>query len=183
MDIKGHQITLKQLFFLLLYYSVGIRLPRSGTFFNLGGRFRYMCCKRIFLICGKHVNIDRKVNFGVGIYLQIGDYSGLGQNSVIPSNTIIGKYVMMGPNCYILDHNHIFDDVSKPMIFQGKTKKIQTVIGDDVWIGRDVIMTPGRVVQNGSIIAAGCVLCKDFPSMSIIGGNPSKLIKSRVSSH
>ena len=41
-------------------------------------------------------------------------------------------------------------------------------------------MTPGRVVKRGSVIAAGCVLCKDFPEYSVIGGNPSKFIKSRL---
>ena len=54
-----------------------------------------------------------------------------------------------------------------------------TVIEDDVWIGRNVIMTPGRLIKKGSIIAAGCVLSKDFPEYSIVGGNPSKLIRIR----
>ena len=57
---------------------------------------------------------------------------------------------------------------------------LATIIEDDVWIGRGVMMTPGRVVKRGSVIAAGCVLCKDFPEYSVIGGNPSKFIKSRL---
>ena len=40
-------------------------------------------------------------------------------------------------------------------------------------------MTTGRTVKKGSIIAARCVLTKDFPEYSIVGGNPSKLIRSR----
>ena len=53
------------------------------------------------------------------------------------------------------------------------------IVGDDVWIGRDVVMTPGRTIQDGSIIAAGCILCKDFPKYAIVGGNPAKLIRFR----
>ena len=53
-------------------------------------------------------------------------------------------------------------------------------IEDDVWIGRNVLMTPGRHIAKGSIIAAGCVLTKDFPEYSIIGGNPGKFIRSRL---
>ena len=41
-------------------------------------------------------------------------------------------------------------------------------------------MTPGRRVRKGSIIAAGSVLTKDFPEYSIVGGNPARLIKSRI---
>ena len=42
-------------------------------------------------------------------------------------------------------------------------------------------MTPGRHIKKGSIIAAGCVLTKDFDEYSIIGGNPGKIIKKRQS--
>ena len=86
---------------------------------------------------------------------------------------------MMGPNCYILKINHLFDKIETPMIKQGFSTPKTTYIGDDVWIGRDVLMTPGRVIKQGSIIAGGCVLCKDFPEYSIVGGNPSVLIKTR----
>lgn len=86
---------------------------------------------------------------------------------------------MMGPNCFILDVNHDVSDTSKPMCFQGMGARKTTIIDDDVWIGRDVKMTPGRHISRGSIIAMACVLTKDFPEYSIIGGNPSKIIKSR----
>lgn len=85
----------------------------------------------------------------------------------------------MGHNCYILSQNHRFDDLSLPMGNQGYILGKQTIIEDDVWIGRDVLMTTGRTVKKGLIIAARCVLTKDFPEYSIVGGNPSKLIRSR----
>lgn len=125
------------------------------------------------------MNVEKGAWFGSGYLIEIGDYSGIGINAHIPNNTIIGDYVMMGPNCYILDANHSFDDLSKPMMFQGRNEIKQTIIGNDVWIGRDVLMMPGRTISDGSIIAGGCVLTKDFPEYSVVGGNPSKLIKSR----
>lgn len=100
-------------------------------------------------------------------------------NACIPGNTKIGNDVMMGPNCYILPHNHSFDRTDIPMRKQGFTEKKQTIIEDDVWIGRDVTMTPGRIIKKGSIIAACAVLTKDFPEYSIVGGNPAKFLKSR----
>lgn len=166
---------------LVLYYGLCRWLPSSS--FPLLGRIfkksRYYCCLVIFARCGKDVNIEHGVVFGCGFDVEIGDKSGIGINCVVPSNIRIGKYVNMGPNVYILSRNHKFDNPDIIMQHQGYTQSKQTIIGDDVWIGRQVIFTPGRIVKNGSIIGAGCVLCKDFPEYSIVGGNPSRLIKSR----
>ena len=54
------------------------------------------------------------------------------------------------------------------------------IIGNDVWIGREVLFTPGRTVLDGTVIAARTCLCKDFPEYSVVGGNPSRLIKTRI---
>lgn len=59
-------------------------------------------------------------------------------------------------------------------------KKI-TRIGNDIWIGRDVHITAGRTIADGSIIAMCSVLTKDFQPYSVVGGNPAKMIKKRKS--
>lgn len=165
---------------LILYYAIGIYLPRSAKCLKIGGVCRRFLCKRIFKKCGVGVNIERGAKFGNGRGVELGDYSGIGINAVIPNNSIIGKYVMMGPNVYIFSRNHEYSDTSIPMQKQGNTEHKGIVIEDDVWIGQNVMIMPGRTIKKGSIIAAGCVLCKDFPSYSVIGGNPSRLLKSRI---
>ena len=179
MKINGRNINISKVVFLIIYYSFARYLPESHKYGNFGGRVRYFICKKIFKKCGKNVNIERMAWFGSGADLEIGDYSGIGINCHIPSDTVIGKYVMMGPNCFILDVNHNFCDTTKPMCFQGMSGRKKTIIEDDVWIGRCVSFTPGRHVSRGSIIAMNCVLTKDFPEYSIVGGNPVKLIKKR----
>lgn len=62
---------------------------------------------------------------------------------------------------------------------QGYEESLPVVIEDDCWIGIGVYVMAGRKIAKGSIIAAGCVLTKDFPQYSIIGGNPGRLIKTR----
>jgi len=176
MKLRGIEISIKKIFFLIIYYKL-VRFFPSNKF---GKRARYICCKRIFRYCGKNVNIERLANFGSGRDIEIGDNSGLGINCCIPSNTKIGNDVMMGPNCYILASNHAFSRTDIPMWQQGFTERKQVIIEDDVWIGRDVTMTPGRIVKRGSIIAACTVLTKNFPEYSIVGGNPAKFIKSRL---
>ena len=180
MIIYGQKFKVSQLICIVLYYSVARWLPKSGTFFNIGGCCRRIIVKRIFKKCGKCVNVERGAFFGKGIGIELGDYSGIGLNANIPGDTIIGKYVMMGPNCTIFSLNHQSCDISRPMMLQGFTSKKQTIIEDDVWIGQNVMMTPGRHISRGSIIAAGCVLTKDYPEYSVIGGNPSRLIRSRI---
>ena len=182
MRILGQNFRITQMLCLMLYYGFARHLPGSDTIL-LGGvsrRFRAVLCKRIFKYCGKNVNIERGACFGSGRLVELGDYSGLGINCIVPSDVKIGNNVMMGPNCYILSQNHRIDDINIPMNRQGFVKKSRTVIEDDVWIGRDVTFTPGRYVSKGSVIGACCLLCKDFPPFSIVGGNPSKLIRSRL---
>lgn len=169
-----------KIFYLFVYKFFLKYLPSSNSFFgSVSKKLRYHCCRKIFKFCGKNVNIEKGADFGSGFDLMIGDNSGIGVNCRVPSNIIIGINVMMGPNCFILDANHKFESKDLPIRCQGYTEKMQTIIGDDVWIGRDVLLTPGRKIEQGSIIAARCVLTKDFPEFSIIGGNPSKLIRTR----
>ena len=168
---------------LLIYYAVARWLPNSDCRFggSFARRFRYFCCRHIFKSCGKNVNIERGAFFGNGRNIVVGDNSGIGVNAVIPNDIIIGRNVMMGPECYILVQNHEFSRIDVPMNSQGfKYPEHPTIIEDDVWIGREVTMTPGRTIRRGTIIGACTLLCKDFPEYSIVGGNPSKLIRSRI---
>ena len=175
MKIRNKDISISKIFFYFVYKYFAKHLPSN----SFGKRTRYYVCKHIFKKCGKNVNIEKGANFGYGFDVEIGDNSGIGINAVIPGDTIIGKDVMMGPNCFILSINHETSRTDIPMRLQGNTKPKKTIIQDDVWIGRNVTMTPGRTISKGSIVAACCVLTKDFPEYSIIGGNPSRLIRSR----
>lgn len=125
---------------------------------------------------GKHVRV--KHNADVSPFIQIGDGSELGQHCLIHSHVVIGNKVIMGPNVKIYSRNHRFDDLSVPIADQGKNQ-LETRIGDDVWIGANVIVLPGVCVGNHSVIAAGSVVTKDIEPYSIVGGNPAKLIKKR----
>ena len=149
-------------------------------FGKFGKWCRYKVCRHIFKSCGENVNIERGAYFGTGQGVCIGNNSGIGINAVVPNDIVIGNNVMMGPDVIIFSRNHNTARTDIPMGQQGDSPARQTVIEDDVWIGQRVMMTPGRHVKQGTIVAAGCVLCKDSPPpYAIIGGNPSALIKIR----
>jgi virginiamycin A acetyltransferase len=59
--------------------------------------------------------------------------------------------------------------------------KGNTIVGNDVWIGYNVTILPGITIGDGAIIAANTTVTKNVPPYSIVGGNPSKVIKKRFS--
>lgn len=140
---------------------------------------RVWCCRHIFAECGKEVNIERGVYFGNGRNVRLGSRSGLGVNARIKDNTIIGNDVMMGPNFVVQESRHSFERTDIPMGQQPELPPQQVIIGNDIWIGADVMIIGNRRVADGSILAARTVLTKEFPAYSIIGGNPSRLLRSR----
>ena len=169
----------------ILYYSIGIHLPKSNSRispFGIWRKFRAMCAKGIIVASGgnvgKNINIQKGGVFGSKI--SIGDNSGLGINSTVQGNVDIGNNVMVGPEVYIYTQNHCHQRTDIPMIMQGYEAEKKVAIHDDVWIGARVIILPGVTIGRGCIIGAGSIVTKDIPEYSIAAGNPAKVIKSRT---
>lgn len=57
--------------------------------------------------------------------------------------------------------------------------KGDTVVGNDVWIGRESVIMPGIKIGDGAIVAAYSVVAKDVEPYTIVGGNPARPIKKR----
>ncbi len=57
--------------------------------------------------------------------------------------------------------------------------KGDTIVGNDVWIGQNVVVMPGIHIGDGAIIAAHSVVTKDVSAYHIVGGNPAKIIRKR----
>ncbi len=171
-----------RLFSLYLYYVILNKLPHSSV--PIIGlpceRIKEFFAKKIFKYCGSNINIGKGARFGNGKNIEIGDNSGIGMYSKVPNDIIIGKDVMMGLNVTIFGSNHVFDRVDLPIRKQGMKKYSPVIIEDDVWIGSNVIIMPGLSIKKGTVIGAGAIVTKEFPSYSIIGGNPAKLLKSRL---
>ena len=65
----------------------------------------------------------------------------------------------------------------KPKSMVEKRKRI--TIGNDVWLGRNVIVTNGANIGNGVIAGAGAVITKDVPDYAIVAGVPARIIRYR----
>lgn len=165
---------------ILFYELIAKNLPFSYSKFNLGQLYlRRWVLKNLSPKVGTNVNLERKVWIINWNNVEIGNNSGIGMNSRIGS-VQIGNNVLMGPECCILTNDHEFSDTTIPMNCQGYKGEAKVIIEDDVWIGQRVIILPGVRIGQGSIIGAGSVVTKNVESYSIIGGNPAKLIRSRI---
>lgn len=57
--------------------------------------------------------------------------------------------------------------------------KGDTIIGNDVWIGRESVILPGVKIGDGAIVAAYSVVTRDIPAYTVCGGNPARVLKAR----
>lgn len=174
---------MKRKFWLILYYGFARYLPptHKGLLGLIGSKLRRTCAMHLFKSCASDVNIEHMADFGNGAGIEIGSRSGIGIHCHVPNDIKIGDCVLMGPYCHILNntsHNYSRNDI--PIIDQGVSKiKKRTIIGNDVWMGRQCLMVSGKTIGNHTIIGAGSVVCKDIPDNVVAAGNPIRIVKQR----
>jgi acetyltransferase-like isoleucine patch superfamily enzyme len=88
----------------------------------------------------------------------------------------IGDNVYTSPFVQIVAVNHVYADLTRPIIEQGITAQ-GIVIEDDVWIGSSAIILDGVRIGKGAVVAAGAVVSKDVPPHTVVAGVPAKVIK------
>jgi acetyltransferase-like isoleucine patch superfamily enzyme len=112
---------------------------------------------------------------GVGSII-IGDECRIGIGSVIMGPVSIGNSTILGQHVLITGLDHNYQSPHVPIKDQGVSTKA-THIGKDSFIGANASILPGVSIGDHCVVAAGSVVTKSFPSHSVIGGNPAKLIK------
>lgn len=125
--------------------------------------------------------------------VNLGDFTYIAEDTKI-SRTSIGKFCSIGSDCKIgLGKHPAKDFVSTHPIFFSTLKQAQITfadrdyfeefenieIGNDVWIGANVIVVDGVKIGDGVIVAAGSVITKNIPPYTIVGGIPAKIIRYR----
>lgn len=81
----------------------------------------------------------------------------------------------MGPNVGIFTAGHETSILSRRKFVEfGHPVKI----GDDCWIGGNVVILPGVTIGEGCTIGAGSVVTKDIPPCSVAVGSPCQVRKT-----
>ena len=101
----------------------------------------------------------------------------------------IGRYCSIASDVHYLGGNHPINCVTSSAVFYNKSfsgldvkdiKREELYIGNDVWIGRSVLITANcHSIGNGAVIGAGSVVTKDVPPFAIVVGNPARVIRYR----
>lgn len=84
------------------------------------------------------------------------------------------EYVSTSP--VFLDHK---DSVKTKYAHHHYEWRPRTVIGNDVWIGENVLVKGGVTIGDGAAVGMGSVVTKDVPPYAIVAGNPAKLVRMR----
>jgi len=138
--------------------------------------------------CNEYVKVDRN---NLIYHSFIGGYTYTGQRTTI-MRARIGKFcsiswnVTIGPGEHdynmISSHdflyNNFYDIKPREEIGYNRFKKNIT-IGNDVWIGANVVVLRGVVIGDGAVIGANTIVTKDVPPYAIITGNPGRILKYR----
>ena len=111
---------------------------------------------------------------GKGAELIIGDGVNLnyGVSIGVKKSVRIGNRVRFGPYARVIDSD--FHDVYNRAL---PAVPAPVVIEDDAWIGMNAVILPGVRIGRGSIVGTGCVVTKDVPPFTVVGGVPAKVIR------
>ena len=96
------------------------------------------------------------------------------------SKIVLGDNLLMGPGVCLFSSNHSMIK-GQPMTFQER-KETSIVIGNDVWLGAQSIITAGTQIADGVVVAAGAVVTRNITQQDVIvAGIPAKIIGERPS--
>lgn len=126
---------------------------------------------------GNQFLIEQPFICDYGYNIEIGENFYSNHNLVIlDANKVkFGNNVFIAPNCGFYTAGH-------PLDYETRNKGLEYAkpieVGNNVWIGGNVVVLPGVSIGDNVVIGAGSVVTKDIPSNSVAVGNPCRVIKN-----
>jgi acetyltransferase-like isoleucine patch superfamily enzyme len=151
---------------------------------NVSFRFPIMIDAPACVTIGDNVVVPQQTWISIqgekkGEKVRIGKNTSLERRCSISAakHIVIGENVIFGPNVYITDHIHAYEDNSLPIKNQGITKISPVTIGDDSWLGVNVVVLPGAKIGKHCVIGANSVVLNNIPDYSVAVGSPAKVVR------
>lgn len=125
---------------------------------------------------GENIHIEAPFHCDYGKNIEVGNkfFSNFNCTILDVGKVIIGDNVMFAPNVSIYTAGHPIHPDSRN---SGYEYGIPITIGNNVWIGGNVVINPGVTIGNNVVIGAGSVVTKDIPDNMIAVGCPCKVIR------
>lgn len=113
----------------------------------------------------------------------LGSGCKIGRRSTISSRNqiILEEDVLLAPSVLIMDHNHEFSDISRPIHAQGVTEGGRIKIEKNCWLGHGAVVVCNHgelTLGRNSVVGANAVVTRSFPPFSVVAGNPAKLLRN-----
>ena len=110
---------------------------------------------------GKNITIGKDVFINSGCHFQ--DQGGIE----------IGDGALIGHNVVLATINHDLNPKENRKNHYAAIK-----IGAHVWIGSNATVLPGVTIGDFAVVAAGAVVTRDVPAMTVVGGVPARVLKT-----
>jgi maltose O-acetyltransferase len=125
---------------------------------------------------GESIHVEQPFHCDYGKNIEVGNNFYANYNCVIldVGKVIIGNNVMFAPNVSIYTAGHPIHPDSRN---SGYEYGIPITIGDNVWIGGNVVINPGVTIGNNVVIGSGSIVTKNIPDNVIAVGSPCKVIR------
>lgn len=115
--------------------------------------------------------LEKRVVLGDGVFM------GTGVELNINERVEIGNRCLIASGCRLIDHDHGFER-SGPIVSQA-AEVGGIVLGDDVWLGVNVVVLRGVNIGSGAVVGAGAVVTRSIPPGEIWAGVPARKIGER----
>lgn len=125
---------------------------------------------------GENFLIEQPFLCDYGYNIEIGENFYSNVNCVILDEAAVrfGNNVFVGPNCAFYTAGHPLD---AGLRCSGLEFARPITVGNDVWIGGNVVVLPGVTIGDGCVIGAGSVVTRDIPAACLAFGNPCRIIR------
>lgn len=133
--------------------------------------------EKLFGKIGQNACIEPVFFCDYGYNIELGENFYSNHNLVIldPAKVTFGNNVFIGPNCGFYTAEH-------PIDYKERNTYIESArpikVGNNVWIGGNVVIVAGVEIGDNTVIGAGSVVVRDIPPNSVAVGNPCKVIKT-----
>ena len=139
---------------------------------------------------GSSIYLGVMFDLGPAARVRIGDFTLMNGSRLICDGAIeIGDYCLISWNTVFMDTYRVPADPAsrRPLLeaaAQRNTRGVETQvparpihIGNNVWIGFDSCVLPGLNIGDGSIVGARSVVVEDVPPLTVVAGNPARVIR------
>ncbi len=138
---------------------------------------------------GRGTRIGRDCELSALARVEIGERTSIQNRSQVHGDVTIGNGCVGAANLYVSSGWHEFARAAAlPIRVQeyhrfrsvGIERSRPVLIGDDCWLGINVVVTPGVTIGRGCIVGANAVVTRDLPPYTIAAGVPARPIGARL---